>query len=598
MLAGLLLIPVLAILALSGVFVLWGVSLIWRGMSRARATAEHRHCPACDEDMRGLDTLTCPTCKNTASAEIDLLTAKPIKPAIFGGIASIALGVIILFASSYVFSWVMESERLALSPATLAGASIVLIAIAFIARGIYGDRAKGRRRCPKCWYPIRTDHLTCPECGNTAESASHFFRTRRSARLIVIGACCLMLAVVPPMISSFIKGGVVGFVPTPILILGMKHVPDHWLYGGSPGADEDLSLDGRLQNDSWLQALNESYARQATTRAARLYLTDSDNSARYVPLIGFVGDPSTQREITLDVLSALESSDPQQALLAARAVSDFKMVHWGSNYNYMNQFAMPARLLSGHENRLLPLFSHPEPLVQDAVATMSYLNGEPIPQIATHYVQRLSAGYEIGNEGWAAIRYHGEATINRLELLRFVTSRNIRDTMMFLDLLSPQELANPQVMDTLLPHLRQGDAKAALVVASTYASKGIAPDTVIPLICARLGDDELDSHHFLYVLSRYQYADPSTLHFIMLAFNDPRERMRAAAYETLAWHVERFPQTRPLAKGLIASRIRDPDTKARTAAVWSHQYIQRVQQSSPAPATPPTPPPAQEPGIP
>jgi hypothetical protein len=217
--------------------------------------------------------------------------------------------------------------------------------------------------------------------------------------------------------------------------------------------------------------------------------------------------------------------------------------------------------------------------------TLSYLNGEPIPEVARHFVQVLNAGYEIGSEGWAALSYHGQGTIDRMELLRFASSRNIRDTMMFLNVLTPQELATPEVMNILIPHLRDGDARAAQVVASAYASKRVAAEVVFPLICARLGDEDLESERFLYILSRYQFSDAKNFHFILMAFNDPRERMRAAAYEVLAWHAEMFPHTRQLAQSLIASRLQESGTKARTSALWSYQHLQRLGSYSPASGT-------------
>src|SRR5690606_28519676 len=46
--------------------------------------------------------------------------------------------------------------------------------------GLFGDRPRGRRRCPACWY--RMDGVrgrSCPECGRTARSERALLRTRR-----------------------------------------------------------------------------------------------------------------------------------------------------------------------------------------------------------------------------------------------------------------------------------------------------------------------------------------------------------------------------------------------------------------------------------
>ena len=35
----------------------------------------------------------------------------------------------------------------------------------------FGDRSRGRKRCPKCWYDMAySSTLTCSECGHTVQS--------------------------------------------------------------------------------------------------------------------------------------------------------------------------------------------------------------------------------------------------------------------------------------------------------------------------------------------------------------------------------------------------------------------------------------------
>ena len=46
--------------------------------------------------------------------------------------------------------------------------------------GLFGDSAKGRRRCPWCWYDLsHSPGTTCPECGRTPRNEKQLFRTRR-----------------------------------------------------------------------------------------------------------------------------------------------------------------------------------------------------------------------------------------------------------------------------------------------------------------------------------------------------------------------------------------------------------------------------------
>ena len=44
---------------------------------------------------------------------------------------------------------------------------------------LLSDRAKGRKRCPKCWYNMQgAESLRCPECGHTAKSERKLRKTR------------------------------------------------------------------------------------------------------------------------------------------------------------------------------------------------------------------------------------------------------------------------------------------------------------------------------------------------------------------------------------------------------------------------------------
>ncbi|MDY7108594.1 MAG: hypothetical protein SYC29_08145, partial [Planctomycetota bacterium] len=57
---------------------------------------------------------------------------------------------------------------------------------------MFSDRARGRRRCPRCWYDLAyTPGMTCNECGYTGRSEKDFARTRHRwgiALLAVLGA--------------------------------------------------------------------------------------------------------------------------------------------------------------------------------------------------------------------------------------------------------------------------------------------------------------------------------------------------------------------------------------------------------------------------
>ncbi len=45
---------------------------------------------------------------------------------------------------------------------------------------LLADRARGRKRCPKCWYDMSVaESLRCPECGHDAKRAADLLKTKR-----------------------------------------------------------------------------------------------------------------------------------------------------------------------------------------------------------------------------------------------------------------------------------------------------------------------------------------------------------------------------------------------------------------------------------
>src|SRR6185436_9709920 len=63
------------------------------------------------------------------------------------------------------------------------------------ARALLADRARGRRRCQRCWYDMAgapPPGLKCPECGREARSERALFRTRRRWRRAMAGVALVL----------------------------------------------------------------------------------------------------------------------------------------------------------------------------------------------------------------------------------------------------------------------------------------------------------------------------------------------------------------------------------------------------------------------
>src|SRR5262245_52001558 len=88
---------------------------------------------------------------------------------------------------------------------TTVGAAFALAGLALVAWALFRDRARGRRRCPGCWYdiagvpadPVPDRHgqqvRTCPECGRRTPGERPLLRTRRQWRLAAAGVLVMWL---------------------------------------------------------------------------------------------------------------------------------------------------------------------------------------------------------------------------------------------------------------------------------------------------------------------------------------------------------------------------------------------------------------------
>jgi hypothetical protein len=104
----------------------------------------------------------------------------------------------------------------------IGGILMSLAGIAWIVRCLFADRARGRRRCPSCWYDFAglAANARCPECGRDGLTERHLACTRRRW-----GLACLAII---PLIAGYItwatprvfeEKSATGFFPTTFLVL-------------------------------------------------------------------------------------------------------------------------------------------------------------------------------------------------------------------------------------------------------------------------------------------------------------------------------------------------------------------------------------------
>lgn len=83
-------------------------------------------------------------------------------------------------------------------------------------RGLLADRAKGRRRCPKCWYELQAAAMPvqCTECGRVAKSERELRRTHRRWGGAVAGVALIAISPWTQRFPDAVRHGPARLVPT------------------------------------------------------------------------------------------------------------------------------------------------------------------------------------------------------------------------------------------------------------------------------------------------------------------------------------------------------------------------------------------------
>ena len=258
----------LVLFFLAGFVALWGVSVVVRGLSGSRDTASRR-CPQCRTDMRGLAGRRCPECAFDAASERDLHRRRPDRRVVAVGTLAAAVGCGLIPVGLSVRSWETTgyADNTDLHPLNALFAGVAAFALVLLVWAVRGDRAKGRRRCPECWYDMRgtlptgraaaeaddardqtaAPSLLCPECGHTAATDRDLYKPRRRPRLALLAVAIVLLSFYGQTVPRALRTGPLGLVPTTVLIGGMRWLPAEWYMGMS-----DSTLSDRLwAEESW-----------------------------------------------------------------------------------------------------------------------------------------------------------------------------------------------------------------------------------------------------------------------------------------------------------------------------------------------------------
>lgn len=112
----------------------------------------------------------------------------------------------------------------------------ILAGLVFVAWwALFADRARGRRRCPRCWYDMAyapPPGMTCAECGFIAKREVQFTRTRRRYK-IAAGAILSAVAIALFVTERATQRGFIAMLPSRLLIvmLPLADSPQRGIFG-------------------------------------------------------------------------------------------------------------------------------------------------------------------------------------------------------------------------------------------------------------------------------------------------------------------------------------------------------------------------------
>lgn len=318
----------------------------------------------------------------------------------------------------------------------------MLAGLATILWALFADRARGRRRCPRCWYDLSAlpGTLTCPECGRTAASERRLRRTRRRWRRAAAGFLALAVGaglIATPAVRAH---GWEGLVPTTGLILLIPYMDD----------------DPRWFSD----ALHERTGRDTIPRWQRRLLFNR---------CGAVLRGSSSREAKRAALRRIES------------------IAWRGGY-----YGRPTHEAADAAPVLIRAMSDPDPAVRGLAASLlPTVEGDPVASVAA--LTRVVAEDQDGSVRRSAVlalhdlAEHAAAAVDAvIDASRDEHTPHLRSTALQVLGRLPPETA-PRSVPVLIGALASADTNVrhAAVVALGDLGPAAAAGVPVLLVCGK-----------------------------------------------------------------------------------------------------------------
>jgi len=256
-----------------------------------------------------------------------------------------------------------------------AAIGVLLFGVTIACIGLFRDSARGRKRCPKCWYDMEslaaTGRFVCPECGANTRNERRLSRTRRRWLPVAAAALLVIVASILPGVPNVKDAGAKALVPTTVMIAGMWWWPDGWR-GVGPA-----TLCARLQEGKCWEWQRSWVARRASYRLVRVETSGEFMHASAV--LNFVRHSKMPAEVWAHVGKLLASPDPTVRAEAAAIASE---LHNG--FSFRSEFHPRAiQLVAAAADQIAPALQQPETnIVFYAAMLLSHAGCHPDAVIA------------------------------------------------------------------------------------------------------------------------------------------------------------------------------------------------------------------------
>lgn len=398
------------------------------------------------------------------------------------------------------------------SPLENVGAAFLLVAIFAAAWALYGQPAKGSRRCPKCPYDMRgISTRTCPECGHEAKNEKALFKTRRPRARFAITAVLLLVSLTTFGYGRYQRGGLAGLFPTTVIIAALPSMPDEVLLHPGATAIQDMTLLQRVYDDElyfWQQqwlvprfraTIRTNFTIEWFHRSSEILfdssiqIFDADLLDRVAEELIRIGPNPTKREAALiGMINYAFSLEP------------FK--------DYWQQLPKltPAskRQLAAHREDIFDLYRSSNVLLSSLAEKLIWCMDEEALPLMPALIDDLAGPHPFSTRAFGTLAPFAdrhESVAAQLETaLRKRNDKSTRDWILFI--YARGSLPIEPIAPLLIEWVRTDNQYAARA-AGTLARRDWQPDTTLPLII----DSVATSHIRAEVFGALSWAEADDL---------------------------------------------------------------------------------------